>query len=73
MKVRPTCDNCALEDLKTGKCGNLLMNGEFKVNPKAKKLLMNTDLTGFCDYHKPKSGMESQVDYSFTEREVAVW
>jgi hypothetical protein len=71
--MRPKCENCGLEDLETGSCGHLLMPDEFKINIEAKKLLMSTGLTGFCEYHIPREGMIEQIDYSFTEQEVAVW
>lgn len=71
--MRPNCNNCALEDTKTKKCGNLLMPGEFSINPNARELLFNTNFRGFCEYHRPAKGRELQIDYSFKIEEVGVW
>ncbi len=70
---RPKCGNCGLISSQTGKCGKMLLKEEFSVNPGAKELLMSTNLRGFCDYHIPARGMESKIDYSFTEKEVELW
>jgi len=72
-KIRPTCENCEYE-IEGKRCAPMIVgSSEFDINPKAKRLVMDTPLTGFCEYHKPRKDFEDKIDYEIKPGDEGEW